>query len=70
MISEGESGFVCPVNDKNCFIRRIQEIMEIRGLKERLSVNSKIFLGEKITVAKEEYLLKYKQSMEECLKRV
>ncbi|MBM2817898.1 MAG: cap, capsular polysaccharide biosynthsis protein [Parcubacteria group bacterium] len=70
VISEGESGFVCPVNDKNCFIRRIQEIMEIRGLKERLSVNSKIFLGEKMTAVKEEYLLKYKQAMEKCLKRV
>ena len=70
VISEGESGFVCPVNDKNCFIKRIQEIMEIPSLKERLSVNSKMLLGEKMIATKEEYLLKYKQAMEECLKRV
>ena len=70
VISEGESGFVCPVNDKNCFIKRIQEIMEIRGLKERLGINSKMLISEKITVDKEKYLLKYKQAMEECLKRV
>ena len=69
MISEGESGFVCPVNDKNCFIRRIQEIMEISSLKEKLALNSKILISEKMTVSKEEYLLKYKQAIEECLKR-
>ena len=68
VISEGESGFVCPVNDKNCFIKRIQEIMEIQSLKERLGINSKMLISEKITVDKEKYLLKYKQAMEECLK--
>lgn len=67
MISEGESGFICPVNDKKCFTRRIQEIMEIPSLKEKLSVTSKMLLSEKITSTKEEYLLKYQQTMVECL---
>ena len=68
IISEGESGFICPVNNKNCFIRRIQEVMEIPSLKEKLRINSKMLLSEKMTATKEEYLLKYKQAMEECLK--
>ncbi|KKR46294.1 MAG: Glycosyltransferase [Parcubacteria group bacterium GW2011_GWA1_40_21] len=69
VISEGESGFVCSVNDKNCFARRIQEIMEIPGLKERLGINSKMSISEKLVATKEEYLSKYKQAMEECLKK-
>ena len=69
IISEGENGFVCPVNDKNCFIRRIQEIMKVPSLKEKLGINSKILISEKLTMTKEEYLSKYKQVVEDCLNR-
>lgn len=64
IISEGESGFVCPINDKNCFMRKIQDIMEVPGLKERLSIYSKSLADEKLSVNKEEYLSRYKQVME------
>ena len=46
IISEGENGFVCPVNYKNCFIRRIQEIMKVPSLKEKLGINSKILISD------------------------
>lgn len=68
MIKDGENGFVCPVNDKNCFTRRILEIMEIPSLKERLGINSKMLISEKLTMTKEEYLSKYRQIMENCTK--
>ena len=67
-IVEGENGFVCPVGDIDCFTKRIQEIMEMPGLKERLGINSKMLISEKLIATKEEYLSKYKQAMEECLK--
>ena len=66
MIIDGENGFVCPVNDKNCFTRKILEIMEIPSLKERLGVNSKMLISEKLAKTKEEYLSKYKQIIEDC----
>lgn len=66
VISEGESGFVCSIDDKNCFIRRIKEIMQVPSLKERLGINSKMLISEKLIMTKEEYLLKYKQAIEDC----
>ena len=67
VIIHGENGFVCPVNDKNCFTRKIEEIMEIPSLKKRLAMNSKALISEKLTTTKEEYLSKYRQIMEDCL---
>lgn len=69
VISEGESGFVCSIGEKNCFIRRIQEVMELPGLRERLSVYSKAVVNEKLSISKEEYLSRYKQIMESCLRK-
>lgn len=69
MISEGENGFVCPVGDEKCFIRKILEIMEIPSLKVNLSINSKTAISEKFIESKESYLSKYKQIMEKCLNR-
>lgn len=66
VIFEGDSGFICPVDDVNCFIRRIIEIMEVPSLKERLSVNSKAIASEKLTETKESYLKKYKETLKSC----
>lgn len=66
MILEGDNGFICPVDDINCFIRKIVEIMEMPGLKERLSVNSKAIVSERLTETKESYLEKYRATLKSC----
>lgn len=66
MIFESESGFVCPVGDKDCFVRKITEIIETPGLKEKMVVNSKIFINEKMNETEVSYLDKYKKSLEDC----
>lgn len=69
VISEGESGFICPVNDKNCFIKRILETMGMPGLKEKLGIYSKAAVNEKLSISKEEYFFRYRQIMENCLRK-
>lgn len=69
MISEGENGFVCPVEDKNCFKRKILEIMEKPQIKISLSLNSKSFIEDKLIENKESYLSEYKRIMEKCQNR-
>lgn len=66
MIIDGENGFVCPVNDKNCFTRKIQEIIETSSLKERFSVNSNMIISDKLKETKETYLKRYKETLMNC----
>lgn len=68
VISQGENGFICPVNDKNCFTRRILEIIEKPSLRIGLSVNSRAFIRGTPTESKESYLSEYKRIMEKCVR--
>ncbi len=69
MISKGNNGFVCPVKDKNCFVRKILEILGKPSLRIGLNINSKELISDKLIESKESYLSKYRQIMEDCLNK-
>jgi glycosyltransferase involved in cell wall biosynthesis len=64
LFKDGEDVLVCEVGDQICFARKIIEFIEDNSLQTKLKVSLPLSLKGKIAMNKEDYLNKFKASIE------
>lgn len=65
----GEQALVCPVNNKECFVKSIEYLVENKENREDMKKNMLNFLEQKLPT-KEVYLATYKKMFEDCSKEI
>jgi glycosyltransferase involved in cell wall biosynthesis len=64
----GENSKICPVGDEKCLAASVINLIEDNGLRGRLRNSLLADFGKELPQTKAEYLEKYKESIEGCLK--
>lgn len=47
--------FICPVDDTECFFKKIKDLMEVSGLRDDYKINAKYVVEKELKVSREEY---------------
>jgi glycosyltransferase involved in cell wall biosynthesis len=47
--------FICPVDDTECFFKKIKDLMEVSGLRDDYKINAKYVVEKELKVSREDY---------------
>ncbi len=68
LLKDGDNAEICPIGDAKCLASAITHLIEDNGLRERLRGVLFGGFGKELPQSREEYLQKFKESIENCLK--